>query len=257
MTRRITVVAVVAGVALAGSLSCTTRTDAPGLAGPSELATSITIYASPDVLSQDGEARSQVTIQVRDPRNQPVVNLPIRLDTSGNGVAVDVGQLSANQVVTGTDGRATASYTAPNVPRVAADALSLVTIYATPIGTNAAGATPRSVTIRLTSPTVVVPPSNPPKAAFTFSPRDPAGAQWVYFNASDSTGANPITTYAWDFGDGTGIASGVTLSHQFAGCSTSLTNTIPQTFLVRLTVTDSTGQSASAVPQEVTIANCK
>jgi hypothetical protein len=257
MTRRIIVAAVIAGVALAGSHGCTNTQNAPPLAGPSELATSITMYASPDSINQDGASRSQITVQARDASNQPIANLPIRLNASGNGVAADVGQLSTNQIVTGVDGRAVASYTAPGAPRRTADALASDTILATPVGTDAAGTIARSVTIRLTSPAIPTSPT-PPKASFTVSPANPTGDQRVYFDASASSGPYPISTYSWDFGDGSPLGSGIAQIHQFNGCSTSVSNLTPQTFEVLLTVTDSAGNS-SLLPSRtfVTVSKCK
>jgi len=237
-----------------GSLGCTTKTqDAPPLAGPSELATSITIYASPDSIARDGASQSQITVQARDARSRPIANLPIRLDARGNAVAADVGQFSTNQLVTGGDGRASTAYTAPNAPQTAGDLLSSVTILATPVGTDASGSIPRSVTIRLTSASV----SNPPTASFTFLPESPAGDQRVYFDASASTGPNPITTYRWDFGDGSPFDYGVTPFHQFNGCSTNVANATDVTFVVRLTVTDSAGKSSVPGAKVVTVTKCK
>ncbi|MCX6539670.1 MAG: PKD domain-containing protein [Acidobacteria bacterium] len=233
MTRRINVVALIAGVALAGSLGCKAKTqDAPPLAGPSELATAITIYASPDTITQDGASQSQITIQARDARSQPIANLPIRLETRVNGVVADFGQLSSKQLVTGGDGRATASYTAPDAPQSAADVLSSVTILATPVGADAAGATARSVTIRLTSPGIVIPPSNAPKAVMAFTPNNPLAGTDVVFDGglSTVTGAR-IVTYAWDFGDGS-TGSGSPVTHRFVEGGT---------FTVRLTVADDRG----------------
>lgn len=254
MTRRINFVAVMAAVALAGGLSCTTKQGAPQLSGPSELSTSITISANPDSLTQDGAAQAQITVLVRGSASQPIANLPVRLSTAANGVVADFGQLAARQVVTGSDGRATVTYTAPDPARSAADVLSAVTILATPAGTDASAAIARSITISLTQPGIVVPPSAPPVAKFTFSPVDPVGDQQVFFDASTSTSASPIASYSWNFGDGT-TGTGVRPAHSFSGCRSN--GTIPQTFVVGLTVTDTSGQSASAPSQNVTITNCR
>ena len=256
MTRRINVVAVIAGVALAGSLGCTTKTEAPPLSGPSELATSIAIYANPDMLARSGAAQSQITIQARDARNQPIASLAVTLatwglDALGGTVTGDVGQLSAKQLVTGGDGRASAFYNAPNAP---ADKLVSVRILATPVGTDATGATARSVTIGLTAPII----ANPPTPSFTFEPSTPTGDQKVYFNATASLpGSSPIATYSWDFGDGT-TGSGIAPVHQFNGCSTSASNFTPGNFTVELRVTDALGnQSVIPARKFVTVTKCK
>lgn len=233
MTRRNNVVAVIAAVALACSLGCKPKSqDAPPLAGPSELSTAITLYANPDIISQDGASQSQITIQARDVRNQPIANLPLRLDITSGGVLADFGQLSTKQLVTGGDGRATVSYTAPNAPQTAADVVRSVDILVTPVGADANGSTARSVTIRLTTPGGVIPPSNAPKAVMTFTPTNPLAGTDVVFDGAQSTvtGAR-IVLYTWDFGDGsTGTGSPVT--HRFGEGGT---------FTVRLTVTDDRG----------------
>jgi PKD repeat protein len=73
-------------------------------------------------------------------------------------------------------------------------------------------------------------------ATFTFSPLTPSALQPVFFNASGSTAASghTITTYAWNFGDGTLITAST--------ASTAHTFTAAGTFTVTLTVTDDAGQ---------------
>jgi PKD repeat protein len=80
--------------------------------------------------------------------------------------------------------------------------------------------------------------SNGINVSFTYSPTTPAhGTTSVNFNASATTSANgtTISSYAWDFGDGS-TASGVTTAHTFAAAGT---------YVVRLTVTDSLGRTAT------------
>ena len=226
MTRRMNVVAIIAGVALAGSLGCTTKQAAPAVSGPSELSTSITIYASPDTLTQDGAAQSQVTVQARDANNQPIANLPIRLATTANGVLADFGQLSNKQLVTGSDGRSTVVYTAPNAAQSAADVLASVTILATPVGNDASGSIARSITIRLTQPGIV------PKAVISFSPSAPLAQTDVTFSGANSTvTVGRIVGYAWDFGDGS-VGTGSPVQHRFSQGGT---------YTVTLVVTDDRG----------------
>ena len=70
-------------------------------------------------------------------------------------------------------------------------------------------------------------------ASFISSPGSPVVGQVVFFNASASTAATgkTITTYSWNFGDGTKFDSTTS--------STSHTFTTPGTFTVSLVVTDS------------------
>jgi PKD repeat protein len=55
-------------------------------------------------------------------------------------------------------------------------------------------------------------------AAFTYSPTSIASGQSVTFNGSISTGGP--TTYLWNFGDGSGTASGAQATHTFASAGT-------------------------------------
>lgn len=84
-------------------------------------------------------------------------------------------------------------------------------------------------------------------ATFTFSPLTPSALQPVFFNASGSsaTTGNTLTTYAWNFGDGT-LLTGSTFSatHTFAAAGT---------FTVSLTVTDNSGKTGT-VATPVTVA---
>ncbi len=81
-------------------------------------------------------------------------------------------------------------------------------------------------------------------ATFTFSPTNPKIADAVFFNATSTTtsaGAS-ITRYEWDFGDGA-AADGSTASHTYGAA---------RTYVVRLTVTDSLGRTAT-ITQNVTV----
>lgn len=90
--------------------------------------------------------------------------------------------------------------------------------------------------------TVVV--QNPLTASFTFSPTDPTTADTVRFDASGSTSSTgtTIVSYAWNFGDGDAATTKIA------------TNTFPtaSTFVVRLTITDSQGNTGT-VTQTVTV----
>ncbi len=242
---RALVVTLAASAMVAG---CTVKKTAqPPLAGPSELGTSLTMSATPDVLTQDGASQSVITVFARNGDGNAVANLPIRLEMTVDGVAADYGQLSARSLVTGGDGRATAGYTAPPAPVESVDRQTTIAILATPTGTDYANAVSRSVQIRLVPAGVILPPNGTPTAAFVFSPTAPAEHTSVLFDASSSTDDGTIVGYSWAFGDGSTGAGRVT-SHAF---------TLAGEYTVTLTVTDDRGLKASASQKVVVSASAR
>ncbi|MGE5198045.1 MAG: PKD domain-containing protein [Rhodospirillaceae bacterium] len=237
MTRTLKATALLVAIAVAAGAGCTVdKQDAPELSGPSELGTSITLSASPDTLRQDGASQSLITIQAQDGNGQPVRNLPVRLDIAVNGVLADFGQLSGKNLVTGGDGRASVSYTAPLAAADPVDNQTVVQILATPGGTDFGNATSRSVSIRLVPPGIILPPNGTPVPSFTYAPSAPSTRVDVTFDASLSSDSDGrIVSYAWNFGDGS-QGSGMVVEHDFRDIGT---------FVVTLTVTDDRGQSAS------------
>ena len=233
---------------VAAAASCSTKnTTAPPLSGPSELSLSLTVAATPDIITQDGASQAQVIVVARDSAGKGIANLPLRLEITQGGQIVDYGVLSAKSVTTGSDGRASAVYTAPRAPVVSVDSGNIVTVLATPIGSNYANSVPRSVDIRLVPPGVIIPPSDL-VAGFTFTPTAPTELDPVVFTAPPCATAGQagcssgsIVSLAWDFGDG-GKGAGQTVTHQF-----NLGH-----FAVTLTVKDSAGRAASTT-QTVTV----
>jgi PKD repeat protein len=76
-------------------------------------------------------------------------------------------------------------------------------------------------------------------ASFTVSPTAPTTADTVFFNGSASAGSggSTITTWAWNFGDGTTASDSVpTTSHLYG---------TEGTYVVTLTVTDSGGRTGT------------
>jgi PKD repeat protein len=207
--------------------------EAPPLSGPSEFAQSITVSVSPDVLPQDGASQSLVTVTARDVNSQPIRNLQLRTETVVFGTPMDFGTLSARSVVTGNDGRATFVYTAPPSPSITPDEFLIVDIVVTPIGSDFNNTTRRTAAIRLVPPGVVFPPDTL-QPAFTFTPTSPTDNQTVLFDASTSQGA--IADYQWDFGDG-GRSSGRVTQHAYRAAGT---------YVVRLTISDGVGRTATA-----------
>lgn len=224
--------------------SCTLKNaDAPPLTGPSELGTAVQIQVSPDILQTDGGSQALVTMMVFNAKGEPVRNQSLRVEIFVNGIPTDLGALSAKNVVTDANGKATVVYTAPAVNTGGVDGGLNVQIGVTPIGTDASSSIPRTVTVRLVPVGFVVPPSGL-VPSFTNSPNSVRDHENMVFDASasKSTGLTPIAEYRWDFGDGTS-GSGVIANHSFSAAGT---------YSVTLTIVDTLGRSAS-VTRAVTI----
>ena len=146
------------------------------------------IAVSPDVLPQDGASQSFITVTARDANAQPIRNLTMRTETQVNGTPVDFGTLSARNVVTGSDGKATLVYTAPPSPAVAPDAFLLVDIVVTPLGSDFNNSSQRTASIRLVPQGTVIPPGDL-VPAFTVRRLTPTDSQTVLFDASTSKGS--------------------------------------------------------------------
>jgi PKD repeat protein len=227
-------------IAAAVAAGCTvSNIEAPPLAGPSGLSLSLAITANPDVLSLDGTSQTLITVEARDHNGQPAANVPLRVEIVADGQTVDFGTISARTLVTNSSGRASFTYTAPTF---LSGAIPDLRLSVTPTGTDASNHIERFVSVRL------VPPSSfgvNPFAAFTFTPTTPAAFTNVRFDGSTSTAGlgAVITSYSWDFGDGT-TGTGVTPTHQFSAVGN---------YLVRLTVTDSNGRTNQSAAQTVTV----
>jgi PKD repeat protein len=221
------------------------KQEAPPLTGPSELGTSISLAVTPDILAQDGSSQSLVTITARDFNGLPLKNLSLRSEILVNGVRADFGSLSARNLVTDSNGRATLVYTSPSAPAgPAVDTNTMVNIAVTPIGSDFGNSLARMVTIRLVPVNVVIPPDGL-QPLFTFTPSSPSDHQNVLFDASASTAPsnNPIASYSWNFGDGA-TASGRTATHSFDTAGT---------YAVTLTIGDQYNRTA-ATTQTVDVA---
>lgn len=220
-------------VALAAS--CTMKDQgAPPLTGPSEFSTSISVGATPDVLPTDGGSQALVTITAHDANGAPLRNVSLRAEIRVNGTPADFGTLSARNVVTDSAGRATLVYTAPLI-QGGVDNGTVVDIGVTPMSTNFANAVTRTTSIRLVPPGVVIPPDGL-QPDFTFTPSNPSERQNVFFDgtSSKSPALNPISTYQWDFGDGSS-ATGSTANQAYSTAGT---------YVVKLTTSDALGRSA-------------
>ena len=222
--------------------ACTVHgTDIPELTGPSDLALSVSLTATPDSIYQDGASQSSLVIIARDPSGKGVASLPLRVETAVNGAIQDYGTLSARSVTTNADGRATVIYTAPPPPASLGGGGNVVTIGVTPVGSNYQTANTSTADIRLLPPGVVLPPASAPTAKFTVSPTPVNAGIATNFDASASCATQVgctnagLVSFSWNFGDGTS-AAGMVTTHSFAA---------PGTYTVTLTVTNDRGLSAS------------
>jgi len=235
--------------------ACTVhQTETPAPSGPSDLALSTRIEASPDSISLDGGSQSSVRVIANGPDGRPVSGVTFRVDTMVSGVVQDFGQLSARSIVTGSDGVARVTFTAPpappngNVGTCRGLPGMCVDIVATPTGTNFVTAAPQTVLIRLVPVGVILPPAATPSPCITVSPSSPAANISTLFTAGSmvngacTTATSDIASFDWTFGDGNS-ASGRTVTHSFSKAGV---------FVVTLTETSDRGLAASTT-QNVTI----
>ena len=251
-----------ASLAVVLASGCTVhQSETPALSGPSEFALSLSVSAAPDTISQDGRSNSTVAVVARDAGGKSIANAPFRFDILVNGQAADYGTLSSRNVVTGSDGRATAVYTAPPASPAGSSAGSCsgntletplagkcVEVLATSVGSDYYSSQGRSVLIHLIPVGVILPAGSTPLASFAMTPATPTANDAVQFDAAKSCGgqldsgggcpasAPAIVSYSWNFGDGSS-GSGRTTSHVFSK---------QQTYLITLTVSNDAGLSASS-----------
>jgi PKD repeat protein len=243
---RATSAAIIAVAAMALGSCTVKKTDAPPLAGPSETGLSLATSVTPDILDQDGLSTAVVEVVTRGPDGRPVGSIPLRVEIRVNGQAVDFGRLSNRSPVTGGDGIARVTYTAPPAPVEPVDTFTTVHLVITPMGGDYHGASERFVELRLVPRGVYLPPNGAPVPAFVLTPTPVSTRTPVTFDASgtvdEGVPCGSRCIYAWDFGDGTS-GTGVRVVHEFETAGT---------FVVRLTVTDARGQSV-VTSQSVTV----
>jgi PKD repeat protein len=177
--------------------------------------------ASPELLPRDGASASVVTIEVADSDRKPVAGQRLLLSATA-------GSLSATEVVTGSDGRATVSLTAPSINQSVDSAL----IEAIPVGLNGQNSASRTVSIGLVGPAFPLP-------NVTVTPSTPRRFEITIFDASATTLAGARCgsdcSYSWDF-NGEGTATGPIVNYRFLNLGS---------YLVRLVVTSNNGVSAT------------
>jgi PKD repeat protein len=227
--------------------ACTTKSqEAPPLSGPSVLGTSLVLTVSPDVLRQDGASQSLVQIQAYDSNGQPLRSASLRVEIVVDGAITDFGSLSARNVVTDANGRASVTYTAPPAPVFSNITDTIVQIAVTPAVGDNANANPRTVNIRLTPPGDIGPPRSPFRVDFV-SPGgvtvgNPATFQATVVDANGNDVTDQVAVFRWSFGDGDS-ATGRDVTHVYDD---------PATYPVTLTITDTLNRSNS-VTHTVTV----
>lgn len=240
--------------ALAGLLAvsaCTKKPEAVAATGPSELGLSLQILASPDVLSTDGMSQSQITVTARGPNGEARSGVPLRADIRVGGQIVDHGRLSSKSGTTGSDGRATFTYTAPGGGLSGnPDFNNIVSLTFAPLSGDYLNAVERTVNIRLVPLGTIVYPGKP-IAEFSWWPTNPYEMDEVTLDAGmsrdcpdsairieDCTPASALADaaglrYEWYLGDRGGIVlNGRVIKHQFPRSGT---------YHVTLTVTNARG----------------
>lgn len=224
---------------LALMVGCTTKSaEAPPLAGPSTLATSIHVQAQPDSILQDNST-STVTATVTGPDGRPISNLDLRAEIFVNDIAQDFGTLVPKSLRTGSDGIARFIYTAPPRPLESVGTGTRVTIAVTPVGSDFRGEVRRQVDINVIPPGVILPPNGAPVPSFVVTPTPANTRQVLNFDASATTDegvpCGGRCAYGWTFGDNTS-GTGMVTTHEYRATGS---------FTVRLTVTDQRSTSAS------------
>jgi PKD repeat protein len=235
--RAVRPLAVVAAAALVATACSIDKQSAPALTGPSEFGLSVTLKASPDLLTRDGSSQSMVMISVRDASGQPVNGQRLTLYTTA-------GTLSDSQVTTGANGGAVLQFIAPPASTPATDA----TITAVPVGSNFDNAVGHTVRIGLVGAAIPVP-------SFVASSIAPKAFDTVSFDAAATTVGGQacpetVCTYTFDFGDTT-TATGIRVSKRFTAVgryAVTLTVTTPDGTFASTTTAITVGAPAALTP---------
>ena len=194
------------------------KVEIPDFEGPAELALSVKLTATPDIVTADGFSSSLVQVQVHGPNGETLAGRQIFVGIADPaGRTADIGQLRSTGsggigtglvLTTGANGIAQASYEAP--PRTDMTANSSVIIQARPIGNDAEGQVYRTVRIELRSAEPRFFPQIPNSGdvlncQFTLEPAfGPYKVNTVISLFSrGSSPFGPIIRYEWFFGDGT------------------------------------------------------
>lgn len=191
--------------------------DIPELDGPSTLAQSLTLRATPDLLVADGQSQAVITAQFFDVNGRPAANRDIFFtiaDEDGQFAAIGhfptaEGPAFAVTARTDANGIARVIYQVP--PRTDATADQTVLIAARPIGNDASEAIYRTVRIELRSaePRQFPPnPNNVPPTCgiVTEAPNGFRPNVAILFQTSSFDPDGVIVRYEWNCGSGNQIS---------------------------------------------------
>jgi PKD repeat protein len=165
----------------------------------------------------------------------------MRVEIAVDGFITDFGRLSARNVVSDANGKASVTYTAP-APVFGITSTVNVDILVTPSESDFGNATARSVTIHVVPTGIIGPPSSP--FIPNFAPPTATVGNLATFDATvtGSSTTSAVATFVWDFGDNDSEV-GQTVQHRFAE---------PGTYLVTLGLIDTLGRTNS-VSKSVTV----
>jgi hypothetical protein len=222
--------------------ACNTKTvEIPELSGPSELALSLNLTATPDVLVADGASTSAIQATIRDHNGRPVPGQAVFFvvtDAAGN--AADIGELNTPSAVSGPSGTAQVIYRAP--ARTDATANQMMRVLARPISTDALGQIYRTVNIELRSAEGRLFPevagNAPPSCNFAI--QAPFGfltdRSILFQSTAADTAGGFIVRYFWTFGDDSPPQDKPDVEHHYG---------VPGSYDVTHIVTDNNGAQAT------------
>ena len=228
-----------AGIVLSAACS---KDVIPTTASSSDSSVQLSVQAVPSSIPRDGSSQSTIVIEALTADGRPARLVVLQVDIVVNGGTVELGTLSSTTVVTGDDGKARLTYTAPPKPTALPAAEAVVTVRVTASGGNLRADVSRQIDIRLLAAAATL---SPPTADFSYSPTTPSAFQDIVFSAAKSTAAagRQIVSYTWDFGGGGGGRSGKEIVKAFDA---------PGSYVVTLTVTDDAGEK-SVTDKTVTV----
>jgi PKD repeat protein len=241
-------------VAVVGLTGCNlSKQTAPDLTGPSTLGRSVILTASPDRILYDGTSQATITATVRKADGSTDSNVSLKwvatvtqIQNGTESTTTIPVEPSPQVSTTGANGTATTVVRAPVAPDVMPGGTMHLTVYAMPIGDDAAQLAPdvdaksRSVTVELVPILGPNAPDRLPVVDFLMTPPVANINETITFDGSLTRDEGVVCgdncTYVWDFGSDTKTKTGRVVTQSFPGAGTRS---------IRLFVTDSRGFSAS------------